>query len=375
MTYNLDTQLGFGKYKGCEISEIVKNDPSYLTWCVSHIENFELSRIVISKINKGKDFLPIVFSEQLLELLVKLKHPLIQKLLNQKEFISDIDSLDITDSIDQILCIKNAKKTPIKFGRFLSKLFVENFIKFSQADIENCVNEYKSILDSMSYEFSLISGSDIKEAYDGEYYDTSSEGPLQSSCMKYKKCRYYLNLYTKNKESIKLLVLKSKLNGKVIGRAIIWNNMTVFDKNKEPIQVTLMDRIYYTKDHQKDLFINYAVEHEMAFKVQQNNDPMVSIKFKNKLYDNPLLYTKVDNFQFEYYPYMDTMYSISENGYLSNLAPYRINSYFGKVAATIFELKTKKGNIMADSKVRYIEARRTDGAFQVRDQESTYETF
>ena len=82
MTYNLDTQLGFGKYKGCEISEIVKNDPSYLTWCVSHIENFELSRIVISKINKGKDFLPIVFSEQLLELLVKLKHPLIQKLLN-----------------------------------------------------------------------------------------------------------------------------------------------------------------------------------------------------------------------------------------------------------------------------------------------------
>lgn len=43
MTYDLDTCLLFGKYKGYTIQEIIKKDPEYLAWAIDEIDGFELT--------------------------------------------------------------------------------------------------------------------------------------------------------------------------------------------------------------------------------------------------------------------------------------------------------------------------------------------
>lgn len=378
MIYNLDTVFTFGKYNGSTVEYVISEQPTYINWCVSHSNDFELGQEVIVRLNKGKTFSNLSFSDKLLEVLKKIDNPIIKTLLSRTQFITDFEFIDLSNSIDMVDGYKNTKKTQIKFGRFINKLLTENYIKCSQYDVECLVNSFKSHMDSLSYVFEVIKGSNIKDSYDGEYYELG-DGTLQSSCMKYKKCRSFLNIYTKN-SSISLLVLKSKFSGKVIGRAILWDKMNVIPynggaKSVDPIEVKFMDRIYYTKDHQRDLFINYAVENGYAFKTEQNNETFGHIKYKNKVIENPLLYTTLDKHEFELYPYMDTMQCVIENGFISNITPYVISRYFKLKSSELFDIKSKKGNFIDDEKVKYVEARRTDGIRYIRDYTNQHEQF
>jgi hypothetical protein len=42
LTLGLDSQLPFGKYRGFTVERIIREDPSYLSWCVVAIENLAL---------------------------------------------------------------------------------------------------------------------------------------------------------------------------------------------------------------------------------------------------------------------------------------------------------------------------------------------
>jgi hypothetical protein len=42
MIYDLDTILGFGKYKGYTVEQILEQDPSYLFWLLENVERFEV---------------------------------------------------------------------------------------------------------------------------------------------------------------------------------------------------------------------------------------------------------------------------------------------------------------------------------------------
>jgi len=371
MVYELETVLEFGKHKGHKISEV---DPIYLRWCIGHIPDFKLSDSVVTFINKGKTKTKLNISDDLSLILGKMNHPLTTQLLHDSYIHDNEVKLDLCKtSIDMITMTKNGRESNIRFGKWLQAVLNDSFVFFKTSDIEYCVNLFKSTVDCLNYDLILTDGGDIKDYYDGEYYE-SGEGSLQNSCMKYKKCRYFLNIYSEN-NNVKILVMLNKITKKVIGRALIWTNVNIRDNNNLVAEnITFMDRIYYTKDHQRELFISYAKQNGMAYKSNQNNDILGEIIFNNKKIREPLIYVKIEQYKFDYYPYLDTLCYVNENGFLSNLPPYYFKNY-GIAASEIYGIKSKKGNYIDNNYVKYIESRKTDGSFQIRDQQNYHTTF
>lgn len=47
--YKKNYRLGFGKYKGLTIEQILPSDPSYITWCITHVIHFAVSPDVFAE--------------------------------------------------------------------------------------------------------------------------------------------------------------------------------------------------------------------------------------------------------------------------------------------------------------------------------------
>ena len=41
-TYDLDTPLAFGKYKGRTVEDVLEEDPAYLLWAAENVESFDV---------------------------------------------------------------------------------------------------------------------------------------------------------------------------------------------------------------------------------------------------------------------------------------------------------------------------------------------
>lgn len=50
MIYDLDTPLGFGKYKGQPVEDVLADDPSYLLWCLENVESFSVDQALEDEI-------------------------------------------------------------------------------------------------------------------------------------------------------------------------------------------------------------------------------------------------------------------------------------------------------------------------------------
>lgn len=179
------------------------------------------------------------------------------------------------------------KKSELKIGRFVRALLTDLDVSFSDKEIEDFVNSYKSILkyskDGLS-NFEIVSGDKIKKYYYVNNYIPG--GDLANSCMKHKRCQKYFDIYTKNPDVCQLLILKdSDDNSKIQGRALIWKT------NKG----MYMDRIYSTSQFIDKLFLKYADEQNWITYNEGKNE--------NK---NDDLKVKINFLKFKYYPYMDT---------------------------------------------------------------------
>lgn len=53
MTYDLDTPLGFGKYRGYPVEEVLESDPSYLMWALENVESFEVDKALQDAIERA----------------------------------------------------------------------------------------------------------------------------------------------------------------------------------------------------------------------------------------------------------------------------------------------------------------------------------
>jgi len=136
----------------------------------------------------------------------------------------------------------NRFRKNIKIGRFLS-----NSLFYNEKIIETLVNLYKSISNFDNNLIIELEGEDIVKAYNEKNYTKKHHGVLHNSCMRYNSKTDRINFYAKNKNSVKLLVLKDE-TGKIQVRSLLWKTN----------QGYYMDRIYYTYDYQKDLFLLYA---------------------------------------------------------------------------------------------------------------------
>ena len=218
-------------------------------------------------------------------------------------------------------------RTSIRIGRFIGKVFPGKYPPSGRPgeDIDTftsaVISERKKQETAWLENFELASGKDIVKFYDEDRYvfpgipeDEIDSTDLGKSCMRHGYCGSYLEFYADN--NVRLLVLHPDGDKeKIIGRAIVW-------ELSEPSGRTFMDRIYYEKPKDRDLFQKYAEEKGWLMKKMQDNNPdAIIIDGKTKESRRMLLKTTKDfkpasNGR---YPYLDTMiYFVVDKGYLTN---------------------------------------------------------
>jgi len=174
-------------------------------------------------------------------------------------------------------------RTEIGIGRWVRRIFTEvHKSTILDSKIEEFVNLYKAAFDGGDVSrFELVSGEDIRKWYYENNYE-EKRGQLGNSCMRYFSCQSYFDIYVKNPEVCKLLILKSESEpNKITGRALVWK---LIDGSY------YMDRIYTINDSDKFLFKDYAKKN--------NIENLHEDKFDITVQLGDHTYTK--------YPYMDT---------------------------------------------------------------------
>jgi hypothetical protein len=152
----------------------------------------------------------------------------------------------------QLLWTKNRQE--VRVGRAVRALLTANGITdFLDKDIELFVNKFRAIVDIMNDKFAyfeIVSGDALGYWYNKKNY-LENKGVLGSSCQSVGRLDW-LDIYIKNPDTVQLLILKSEKNPeKITGRALLW---TLEDGSK------MMDYIYYIKDSDRQLFMEYAKE-------------------------------------------------------------------------------------------------------------------
>jgi hypothetical protein len=290
-----------------DIYEIIDNGETYTTFK----SLFELAGYKESKF----DTLPNGTKGKILKLWNHENTSLIQnRIIEIAEFKSldgDICFIGSDLGLKKVTEFKG-KPQESKIGRLSKRILDKVDKKYSAQDVEAFVNKFKSMVElqrNRNKLFELVNGNDIAYWYLGDRYIVGN-GSLQGSCMRYEECQEYFGIYTQNKDKVSLLILKDYENeDKIAGRAIVWK---LDDGN------TFMDRIYYTKEEEVELFKNYARENGWLYKSKQNMQPNEDIEIKEGSYYEKELKITLD-IDFDYFPYMDTMRYLFYQGFLSNI--------------------------------------------------------
>lgn len=193
----------------------------------------------------------------------------------------------------------------MKVGRFIKK-----YSDYPDVLVESVVNSIKA--EVLPPKIEIVSGYEIAKYYNSFYYSRQSDlGTLEGSCMRYDRCQRYLGLYVRN-SNVKLLIIKSTLESdKIVGRALIWENVNILsltNDNKYEIvgdPITLLDR-YYGPDKYADSVIKFAKSNGWYSKYE--NRPY-SFRYNTpKGEENVplLLQVQLEHFSFPFYPYVDT---------------------------------------------------------------------
>ena len=218
-------------------------------------------------------------------------------------------------------------RTKIKIGRFVRKFLTEFSISNFNIDdsaIEKFVNLYKSFFSRDESKLKIVSGNDILKYYLEDNYHSSNElkvGTLWRSCMRQSERNKFMSIYSKN-PNIKMLVYLD-CDGKVRSRALLWEG--VKDHHDSDKEYKFMDRIYYFYDHDVAFFKDWAKENGYLSKWDQNA--------KSELYFDcdgnscrKSHYVVLVNYNFGYYPYLDTFKFFNENkGRFSNSDRYNFD--------------------------------------------------
>ena len=299
--------------------------------------------------NKEEILLPITFSHNFIDRIYSISSPISDKIkttflkrqipLGKYCLISEGksgDTVEYTDSskissffknrfkgisdksIEEILKnrsfeiddeIWTTNRTEIKIGRFVKKLFGD---EFSDSEIESFVNIWKS-KENTSSTFEIWKGKDIAEGYmTSNYFPALNtiSNPLIKSCMNSRMD--LVDFYSHC--SVSLLVLLD--NGLILGRALVW---------KDYQGRIIMDRVYYIYDKDYYKFLEYAKEQGWYFKKKNisGDSPFVKdgqeVKLKTKVKIPDVVKYNIDKGE-DSIPYMDT-FNTSQGEWAMNYEP------------------------------------------------------
>ena len=217
----------------------------------------------------------------------------------------------------QLKPIVSRKPTNGRIGRVIRRILNETDYKYADKDIEEFVNEFKSkfdLLGNIDSLFEIVLGDKLLHYYHYDQYENTSSCTLQGSCMRHEECQNYLSIYAENPGQVRLLILKSIAQpNKISARALLWK----LEDGK-----TIMDRVYSSRNHEPDIFIDYAIKQGWYFKKRQDsssNTEIVNSKDDDAVSLPRPITIMLKHSEFDGYPYSDTFkYLNSETGKISN---------------------------------------------------------
>lgn len=241
-----------------------------------------------------------------------------RKTVLNKEALQDYD--------DNKRQIWRTARNNVRVGRLVRYLLQNAGKSFTDQDIEDFVNKYKSNIDVLNDAFSkfeIVSGSDIPYWYDIDRYSEGSNGVLGSSCMAESPSETFC-LYEQNPNKVEMVILyddsgKVESDGqyrsyRINGRALIWY---VDPGTKSNPKIVFMDRIYTHKDSDVNLFREYA--HRNGWYYKDNNTYTTNFRMIGKDKELKDKWTVTLNVGCDYYPYLDSFQYINfAEGQISN---------------------------------------------------------
>jgi len=197
-------------------------------------------------------------------------------------------------------------RSPIRIGRLVNKLLP----KYSQKEVEDFTNKFKSYQNKDNLRFEIVEGDDIAKWYSYKNYALDLHS-LNNSCMK-SKPDYYFQIYTKNPEVCKMLIMYDDFAGEgIVGRALLWK----LESNSENFEFEyFMDRQYAASDSYIGSMREYAIKKGWAIKERNSHDAEYSVIYGD--WDGVLdMVVKLKDGVYSNFPYVDTFkcYDPNEN--------------------------------------------------------------
>jgi hypothetical protein len=217
--------------------------------------------------------------------------------------IPDVDLTAIRASVLTPDAWKNGRTPYYSIGRWVRHIFVDvKKMSISNTDLENFVDEYKRVylsINNIEADIELLSGEEIRKWYLKDNYEDGSENTtLGKSCMRYERCQEYFDIYVKNPDVCKLLILKSNIDpSKIRARALLW---TIDNLGNGYENELYLDRIYYVDKEDIEFFYKWCKKNKVKFvydNYAMGND-VSSLKYNAKV--------QLGEHTYETFPYIDT---------------------------------------------------------------------
>jgi hypothetical protein len=239
---------------------------------------------------------------------IKLIEPVFPDVVTGDDSIQNLYDEHIGDALwknDKLTGIYSKSRNQIKIGKIVNKLLPG---KFNDKQIEEFVNLFKSTIENTMVKFVVVEGHDIAKWYNEDNYK-EKKGTLGSSCMRSMSSKVF-NIYTKNPEVCKLLILKEE--DKILGRALVWKLNTVSGSTLGTASAPeyFLDRQYTINDSDVNKFRDYATKQGWAYKTNNNHHSFSNVTFNGTDYRlNMTVQLKENsrnNYDYNKYPYLDT---------------------------------------------------------------------
>lgn len=279
------------------------------------------------------------FSEDFKDLLSRVYSPIGRYLIeiervDDKPFVTNY--IDLSDDKEHLLAVLDKKaqskmtrdgftetdmfsqdkmgnlRQKIRAGKIIRQILSTVGGNFTENEINDFVDQFRQAWDE-KYKFSeveeevdkfanlrVVKGEEIKKWYLVDNY-AEVDGTLGKSCMRYSKCQYYLGIYTENPDVCSMLILLDETGQKIRGRALVWELHSP--------KVTYMDR-QYTINNDEDVTIMrmYAKSKGWYYRASNTTGSTTEmVSPTGELVDEDELEVYLSKYEFDYYPYVDTL--------------------------------------------------------------------
>lgn len=200
-------------------------------------------------------------------------------------------------------------RNKVKIGKLVNKAFPG---KYSDKEVEEFVNLYKSSVEKIDESFKMVSGEEIADWYNNEEIEDS--GNLGNSCMNGEYSGFF-EIYYSNPDVCSMLILVE--GEKLIGRALVWKPTMIGHGVKAEY---FMDRVYVANDSDLYKFHRYAESNGWIRKAYNDYESHSRVYFNGE--ESYLkMEVEVGKSSYDNYPYMDT-FTEFKDGVLYNNNEY-----------------------------------------------------